>query len=57
MSVFGVILVRIQSERRKIRTRVTPNMESFYVVEVALTKNFKLECVFIEKWRPLYVFA
>ena len=57
VSVFGVILVRIQSKCGKIRTRVTPNMDSFYAVEVALARNFKLECLFIVKWRPLYVFA
>ena len=32
MSVFGVILVRIQSECRKIRTRITPNTNTFYAV-------------------------
>ena len=32
--VFGVILVRIQSEYRKIRTRITPNMDTFHAVTV-----------------------
>ena len=32
MSVFGVILVRIQSECVKIRTRKTPNTVNFYAV-------------------------
>ena len=32
MSVFGVILVRIQSECREIRTRITPNMDTFHTV-------------------------
>ena len=30
--VFEVILVRIQSERGKIRTRITPNTDTFYAV-------------------------
>ena len=29
MSVFGVILVHIQSECGKIRTRITPNMDTY----------------------------
>ena len=32
VSVFGVILVRIQSECRKIRTRITPNTDTFHAV-------------------------
>ena len=32
MSVFAVILVRIQSECRKLRTRITPNTDTFYAV-------------------------
>ena len=32
MSIFGVILVRIQSKCGKIRTRVTPNTETFHAV-------------------------
>ena len=35
-SVFGVILVRIQSECGKIRTRITPNTDTFYVLYVRL---------------------
>ena len=34
MSVFGVILVRIQSECVKIRTRITPNTDTFHAVIV-----------------------
>ena len=30
--VFGVILIRIQSEFGKIRTKITPNTDMFYVV-------------------------
>ena len=29
MSVIGIILVRIQSECAKIRTRITPNRDTF----------------------------
>ena len=32
VSVFEVILVRIQSECGKIRTRITPNTDTFYAV-------------------------
>ena len=32
MSVFGVILVRIQSECGKIPTKIAPNMDAFYAV-------------------------
>ena len=32
MFVFGVILIRIQSECGKIRTRITPNTDTFCVV-------------------------
>ena len=32
MSVFGVILVRIHSESRKILTRITSNTDTFYAV-------------------------
>ena len=32
VSVFGVILIRIHSECRKIRTRITPNTGTFYTV-------------------------
>ena len=34
VSVFGVILVRIQSECGKIRTRITPNTDTVYVLYV-----------------------
>ena len=32
ISVFGVILIRIQSRYGKIRTRITPNTDTFYAV-------------------------
>ena len=32
VSVFGVILARIQSECGKIQTRITPNMDTLYAV-------------------------
>ena len=32
VSVFGVILVRIQSECGKIRTTITPNTDTFHAV-------------------------
>ena len=32
MSVFGVVLVRVQSKCAKIRTGITPNTDSFYTV-------------------------
>ena len=34
VSVFGVFLVRIQSECRKIRTRKTPNMDTLHAVNI-----------------------
>ena len=37
MSVFGVILVRVQSECSKIRTRITPNTDTFWA---AMKKHF-----------------
>ena len=37
VSVFGVILVRIQSEWEKIRTRITPNTDTFYAVSFELS--------------------
>ena len=33
MSIFGVILVRIQSESEKMRTRITPKTDIFHAVE------------------------
>ena len=33
MSVFGVILVCVQSEYGKMRTSITPNKDTFYVVD------------------------
>ena len=38
-SVFGVILIRIQSECGKMRTRITPNTDSFYAVSHIKIKN------------------
>ena len=35
MSLFGVILVRVQSKFGKIRTRVTPNTNTFHAVQWA----------------------
>ena len=37
--VFGVILVCIQSECGKIRTRITPNTDTFYAVRVVQIKH------------------
>ena len=34
VSAFGVILIRAQSECGKIRTRITPNTDTFYAVQV-----------------------
>ena len=34
VSVFGVILVRIQSECGKIRTTITPNTDTFHAVPI-----------------------
>ena len=39
VSIFGVILVRIQSESEKIRTRITPNTDTFNAV-IAISKLF-----------------
>ena len=39
-SLFGVILVRIQSECRKIWTRITPNTDTFYPVVVYFMRPF-----------------
>ena len=36
VSVLGVILVRIQSESGKMRTRITPNADTFYAVQLSL---------------------
>ena len=47
MSVFGDFLVRIQSVR-KIRTRKTPNMDSFHVVTVGLQIRKYPENYFIQ---------
>ena len=37
VSVLGVILIRIQSEWGKIRTRITPNTDTFYAVNFELS--------------------
>ena len=42
VSVFEVILVRIQSECGKIRTRITPIMDTFHAVQ--LSEKFLLRC-------------
>ena len=50
MSVFGVILVRIQSECEKIQTRITPNMDIFHTVSaIRLAGNRALINLFILK--------
>ena len=41
MSVFGVILVRIQSECRKIKTRITPNTGTFHAVSKGIMARAK----------------
>ena len=41
VSIFGVILVRIQSKCGKIRTRITPNIDNFYAVSNALSVTQK----------------
>ena len=47
MSVFGVILVRIQSEGGKIRTRITTNKDTFHAVFALVAFCFKTEGVFV----------
>ena len=39
MSLFGVVLVRIQSECGKMWTRITPNTDTFHVVIVLFKNN------------------
>ena len=39
VSVLGVILVRVQSECGKIRTRITPNTDTFYAVIIEAAKS------------------
>ena len=39
MSVFAVCLVRIQSERGKIRNRKTPNTDTFHAVIIIIAKD------------------
>ena len=43
MSVFGVILVRIQSKCGKIRTSITPNKDIFDAVESRTHKAISME--------------
>ena len=40
VSVFGVILVRIQSECGKIQTGITPNTDTFHAVLIRATMSF-----------------
>ena len=47
MSVFEVILVRIQSECGKIRTRITPNTDTFYGVMLLVYNDKTLR----SKWK------
>ena len=44
MSVFGVILVRIQSECGKMRTRITPKTDIFYAVFVIVAPRSEDRC-------------
>ena len=41
VSVFGVILVRIQSECRKMRIRITPNTNTIYAVIIAFSDFYQ----------------
>ena len=51
VSIFRVILVRIQSKCGKIRTRTTPNTDTFYVVIVSKTaKNFSSDRKQVRSW-------
>ena len=47
MSVFGVIPVRIQSESGKIRTRITPNTDTFHAVFSCF--SFHIFKIFVRK--------
>ena len=50
MSVYGIILVRIQFECTKIRTRITPNTDTFHAVTLKYieeTKNKWYESTFL----------
>ena len=67
VSVFGVILVRIfphsewifriQSECRKIRTRITPNTDTFYAVSTKLSceglRVFPFRKYFLKIWENI----
>ena len=48
LSVFGVFLVRIQSQCGKIRTRKTPNTDPFHAVVVDCTQHYST--IFIGSW-------
>ena len=37
LSIFGVFLVRVQSEFKKTQTRKTPNAETFYALLLPIT--------------------
>ena len=39
VSVFEVILIRIQSECGKARTRITPNTDTFYAAKTNVKQN------------------
>ena len=41
MSVFGVILVRIQSKCGEMRTSITPNTDAFYAVISDLKERYQ----------------
>ena len=55
MSVFGVIVVCIQSECGKIWTRITPNVDTFHAVSMANFQKFEifLYIIFTLKEYPL----
>ena len=43
VSVFGVILVRIQSKCVKMKTRITPNTSTFHAVVITFTEDQRLQ--------------
>ena len=49
MSVFGVILVRIQLKCGKIRTRITPNSDKNSCLTDKTLKDYKMTLIEIEK--------
>ena len=51
MSLFGVMLVRIQSKRGKIRTRTTLNTDTFHVVIDAVLTHYHPVFSFYTPWK------